>query len=436
MSIRQKQKEFTKELREFLSVERSHDEIKEFVKDQPKLTGTQLCEMVLHIAKPDKEGKSREITRDEIESIHHSFGNIMGTWQAALKKIHTFVFKHGLGNSWTSFHLTGFNDNPFSQTIRPDIDREIKKEPCVFCGCHSDIQTDHKDGRKNDPQVSNQKTQRKEHFQSTDRHCNMVKKTRCEECRKCGLRPDVRKVVPFMESCPVGWTVGGEQYDPNVGCEGCWFFDPRKFMAAIFKKYTSKRSNEMNTVIKGLIDIIPSSETMSELVTKLANSEDTEEKMRLAMQIGGVFKQMDLLKQIAASAEVDVSNEKEKNEKSKKSTKPSERAKTLGELGFKVGHLYKFGDGSIFKVKLLDKSKGSVTYWGTDTTGIPKEQWLSEEKKAKLPKVTSLPGYYVTKNDVENWNGTFWYKTINSWEDLGTEEEYEATHGTAMKYAA
>jgi hypothetical protein len=66
--------------------------------------------------------------------------------------------------------------NVCSRPIRKDIDREIKKLPCVSCGSHSDMICDHKNDIYNDEDVLNTKTQKIEDFQPLCNHCNLQKR--------------------------------------------------------------------------------------------------------------------------------------------------------------------------------------------------------------------------------------------------------------------
>ena len=60
--------------------------------------------------------------------------------------------------------------------IRKDIDREIKKMPCVCCGSKSDLICDHKNDIYNDESVLDVNTQCIDDFQSLCNHCNLQKR--------------------------------------------------------------------------------------------------------------------------------------------------------------------------------------------------------------------------------------------------------------------
>jgi hypothetical protein len=60
--------------------------------------------------------------------------------------------------------------------IRKNIRAIINKQPCVNCGTNTNVECDHKNSLKNDPRVTNTKTQILYDFQPLCRHCNLVKR--------------------------------------------------------------------------------------------------------------------------------------------------------------------------------------------------------------------------------------------------------------------
>jgi 5-methylcytosine-specific restriction endonuclease McrA len=60
--------------------------------------------------------------------------------------------------------------------IREDIRGIINKQPCANCFIEENIQTDHKNSLKNDPRVTNKKTQKLDDFQPLCRSCNCKKR--------------------------------------------------------------------------------------------------------------------------------------------------------------------------------------------------------------------------------------------------------------------
>ena len=87
-----------------------------------------------------------------------------------------------VGNRIAAVRLAGFNSEfVFSQTIRPDIKAAIQKQKCVMLGVNGSsvntrIEVVHKDGRKNNPRVSNMDTQLMCDFQPLCKAANDVKR--------------------------------------------------------------------------------------------------------------------------------------------------------------------------------------------------------------------------------------------------------------------
>jgi hypothetical protein len=134
--------------------------------------------------------------------------------------------------------LNGFNEkNGFSQTIRPDIAMEIRKRKCVMLGVrgssvNTQIEVDHKDGRKNDPRVSNPAEQRLEDFQPLCKAANDVKRQICKECKESNKRWSAKNIA----GNPYAFYEGDEHYDEKIGCVGCYQYDPVEYRKRTIKK--------------------------------------------------------------------------------------------------------------------------------------------------------------------------------------------------------
>lgn len=129
--------------------------------------------------------------------------------------------------------MAGFNsdkDQHFNQNIRKDIADEIRKRKCVMLGVNgksenTKIEVDHKDGRKTDMRVSDSRTQDINDFQPLCKAANDIKRQICKECRKTDKRWDAQNIVgnpyPFYE--------GDENYNEELGCRGCYQYDPVEY---------------------------------------------------------------------------------------------------------------------------------------------------------------------------------------------------------------
>ncbi|GAA6834951.1 hypothetical protein HpBTM70_14030 [Helicobacter pylori] len=107
----------------------------------------------------------------------------------------------------------------------------------MLCGArgnseNTQIEVDHKDGRKDDLRVSNLNTQTLDDFQALCKACNDKKR---QICKKCKDR------YPFYE--------GAIEYD---GCVGCYQYDPIQYRKTcndrIFNEGYQIRYNQKTTL--------------------------------------------------------------------------------------------------------------------------------------------------------------------------------------------
>lgn len=115
-----------------------------------------------------------------------------------------------------------------TQSIRPDIVKEISKQRCVILGtnrsCDHPTEVDHKDGRKNDPRVMNPSTQKLEDFQPLSKPANDAKRQFCKECKLTNKRYDAKKLW-----YTVSFTEWDENYSEDIWCKWCFWYDPVAF---------------------------------------------------------------------------------------------------------------------------------------------------------------------------------------------------------------
>lgn len=192
-------------------------------------------ELFLELASPDKEGKSRWVSTSEFVGPYAElkFGN-GADWARRSSKICKeynveFDKSQTPGNVIDRIRLNGFNlsNKHFNQSIRPDIKKHYRHQRCVMLGVcgtseNTRIEVDHKDGRKSDERVSNTKTQRLDDFQPLCKAANDVKRQICKECRKTNKRWDAQHI----KGNPYPFYKGGEEYTEELGCVGCYQYDP------------------------------------------------------------------------------------------------------------------------------------------------------------------------------------------------------------------
>jgi hypothetical protein len=196
-----------------------------------------LIDLFLELAKPDKYGNSRWVLATEFvgkyKALELGNGWSWGRASSPLQRKYKVEVDRSKtsGNRIDAIRLVGFNnDEHFSQTIRKDICDEIRKRKCVMLGVNGSsentkIEVDHKDGRKNDMRVSDQSTQRLDDFQPLCKAANDIKRQICKICKATDKRWDARNI----EGNPYSFYEGNEDYTEDLGCVGCYQYDPVEY---------------------------------------------------------------------------------------------------------------------------------------------------------------------------------------------------------------
>ena len=212
-------------------------------------------ELFLELAKPDNVGKSRWVKTTEFVGKYKKLqlGN-GGSWcraNSTLAKKYVVEFDKSLtsGNSIDAVRLNGFNLNKtFSQNIRSDIKEFYRNKNCVMLGVQGNsentkIEIDHKDGRKDDWRVSDAKTQNLNDFQPLCKAANDIKRQICKNCKKTDKRWDAKN----LKGNPYSFYEGDENYTEELGCIGCYQYDPvenRKSSAKRIAKEASEHTTD------------------------------------------------------------------------------------------------------------------------------------------------------------------------------------------------
>jgi len=191
-------------------------------------------ELFLELAKPNKEGVSRWVHASEFVGTYKDLqlGN-GGSWcrassSLAKKYIIEFDKSKTSGNSIDAIRLIGFNTSKtFNQNIRQDIKDFYKNQNCVMLGINGNsentkIEIDHKDGRKDDHRISDTKTQKLEDFQPLTKAANDAKRQICKRCKKTAKRWNAKN----LKGNPYPFYEGDENYTKELGCVGCYQYDP------------------------------------------------------------------------------------------------------------------------------------------------------------------------------------------------------------------
>ena len=201
-------------------------------------------ELFLELAKPDENGVSRWVSISEFVGKFKDLqlGN-GGSWcrkSSSLAKKYVVEFDKSItnGNSIDRIRLNGLNtEKSFNQAIRQDIKDFYKNKNCVMLGIcgnseNTKIEIDHKDGRKDDLRVSDIKTQKLEDFQPLCKAANDAKRQICKKCVATGKRWNAKN----LKGNPYPFYDGDENYTAELGCVGCYQYDPVEYRKTSVKR--------------------------------------------------------------------------------------------------------------------------------------------------------------------------------------------------------
>ena len=199
-------------------------------------------EKFVQLANPDEEGISRIVLRNEFERIGLTLGNggDFSRAEGTLAKLFKLIVINNLtsGNNIDAIQLDGFNDEiPFNQAIASWIRDKLKVKNCVMLGYKGDsintrIEIDHKDGRKNDIRLSDPSKQVLDDFQPLCKAANDIKRQICKECKVNNERWSAKKI----EGNPYDFYEGDERYTEELGCVGCYQYDPVAYRISSAKR--------------------------------------------------------------------------------------------------------------------------------------------------------------------------------------------------------
>ena len=154
------------------------------------------------------------------------------------------IKKTYIGSSVNGIRTIGYN---YKETFNQSIDKKIvefyRSKKCVMLGVmgfseNTKIEIDHKDGRKEDYRVSNKESQKLEDFQPLSKAANDVKRQICKHCKVTNHRWDATNIkgnpYPFYE--------GDENYTEELGCVGCYQYDPVEYRKTSVKRISKEAS--------------------------------------------------------------------------------------------------------------------------------------------------------------------------------------------------
>ncbi|MCI5969269.1 restriction endonuclease [Helicobacter sp.] len=210
-------------------------------------------ELFLELAKPNKNGVSRWVSVNEFIGNYKNLA--LGNGGSWCRKSSTLAKKYNVefdksqtkGNAIDRIRLNGFNiQETFNQAIRQDIKNFYKNQKCVMLGVcgkseNTTIEIDHKDGRKNDMRVASLQDQRLEDFQPLSKAANDIKRQICKTCKETNKRWSAKNI----KGNPYDFYEGDENYTEELGCVGCYQYDPVAYRKACVVKITQEVSTNI-----------------------------------------------------------------------------------------------------------------------------------------------------------------------------------------------
>ncbi len=186
----------------------------------------------LSLAKPDSDGFSRIVGIDELERAGLGFGN-GGDWcrddNSSLAKTYNVV-RHKEGGRIIGVEVQGYKKSPILKSIPLYIRKKIVSQRCAVLAT-SKVECDHKDGRRDDPRLSDVKRVRVEDFQPLSKAVNNAKRQHCKECRSTDKRFDAKRLGYAVSQ----WKGDGKY---RGTCIGCYWHSPKKFNEVVSKNYS------------------------------------------------------------------------------------------------------------------------------------------------------------------------------------------------------
>ncbi len=218
-------------------------------------------DLFIELAAPNENGESRWVSILEFTGKYKGLqlGN-GGSWcraNSSLSKIYIVEFDKNktTGNSIDRIRLNGFNISKiFNQNIKQNIREYYKAQNCVMLGVNGQsentkIEVDHKDGRKNNHRISKVSTQKLSDFQPLSKAANDIKRQICKKCKETNKRWSAKNI----KGNPYEFYVGDENYTEELGCKGCYQYDPVEYRKTVVIKVSNLAAKEaVDSVFKKL----------------------------------------------------------------------------------------------------------------------------------------------------------------------------------------
>lgn len=190
--------------------------------------------LFLELARPNEQGVSRWVRTQEFTGRYKrlALGNGGDFCRAGSSLEKQYVVEKDrsitAGNRIDAIRLNGYQEeDAFNQAIRKDICEAIRQRRCVMLGVNGNsvntrIEVDHKEGRKSNLRLNDLAAQREDDFQPLCKAANDIKRQICKACKQTGKRWDAK----YLEGNPYSFYAGNEVYSAELGCVGCYQYDP------------------------------------------------------------------------------------------------------------------------------------------------------------------------------------------------------------------
>ena len=190
--------------------------------------------LFLKLASPDSDGYSREVFVSEFKGEYTKLrmGN-GGDWcrdDSTLGKYYNITRNKTKGKN-TSIKLNGHKKGSDSKPIPRKLGNKIRKKRCSILAIGGNqIQVDHKDGRRDDPRLSDVNRVTEDDLQPLSQAANSAKRQHCKECRETEKRFDAKRL-----GYTVSQTKGNDKY--RGSCVGCYWHDPKAFNKMVSENF-------------------------------------------------------------------------------------------------------------------------------------------------------------------------------------------------------
>ncbi len=189
--------------------------------------------LFLELAQPDSEGFSRPVPVSEFVGKYDGLqmGN-GGSWcrddGGLARKFN--IRRNKQKGAIVSVQLQGHKKAPILKPIPAHIKKQVGEQQCAVLGIGANIEVDHKDGRRDDPRLTDAALVTLDDFQPMSKAVNNAKRNHCKACRDSGNRFDAKQL-----GYAVSQVKGNGKY--NGTCVGCYWHDPRRFNAEVSAGY-------------------------------------------------------------------------------------------------------------------------------------------------------------------------------------------------------